>query len=139
VTYRLDTAAGSRVGRAFVVLVSNNPYTLRFGGVKRRQRLDGGRLGVYVVPETRFRLAALLACVLFKFPAIAGQALEVTTATLTLDGPATAGLDGEPLLPEQTVWRFGSRRGELAVYVPAVGARQLRAGEREPVYTEGPH
>ncbi|GIJ72618.1 diacylglycerol/lipid kinase family protein [Virgisporangium ochraceum] len=117
--------AGTEVSGPRAVLVSNNPYTVTdAAGMGRRQRLDGGVLGVVAVTVRGAADAALL------MRGLRSPALTVLTAdrvVIDADGSMIpVAVDGEALLMPTPV-RCDIRPAALRVRVP-----RLRPGIRVP-------
>ncbi|MEV4139084.1 diacylglycerol kinase family protein [Dactylosporangium sp. NPDC049742] len=115
VALRLHTG-GTRVAGAQAVLVSNNPYASNdIVGLGRRERLDGGALGVLAVTVNNAADAAML---------VRGTRSERLTqltagaAVIEADAPSVpVGIDGESVLLPTPV-RCRIQPGALRVRVP---------------------
>jgi diacylglycerol kinase family enzyme len=108
---------------AFVIMVSNNPYTL---GAKRdvaqRREIDGGRLGVFAIStQNASQAARLVALSAMGMRDISKHWYEFTTEGFQVrsrSGLADAGIDGEAL-ELSTPLDFTIEPAALQLFVPA--------------------
>lgn len=107
---RFTTPEGEEVDGAFVVMVSNNPYTFGPMDVAQRRRLDSGKLGVFAVSAPTGAAAAQLV----TLSAVGQRKRSPYWHEFTVDefeirsrsGSVLAGVDGEALeLPTPLVFR----------------------------------
>jgi diacylglycerol kinase family enzyme len=100
-TMRFTDPDGVEHDQALVLLVSNDPYALhRMFGQTARERIDAGVLGVVVIEQVR------------------ADDLDWSTSTFTVttEGPAHAGIDGEAVTLSSPL-RFATRPGALRVRI----------------------
>ncbi len=113
---------GVEVDGAFVIMVSNNPYTL---GARRdaaqRREMDSGELGVFAIStRTASQAGRLVALAAMGMRDISRYWYEFTTDEFEVrsrSGTAFAGIDGEALELE-TPLRFRIHPLALRLYVP---------------------
>jgi diacylglycerol kinase family enzyme len=100
-TMRFTDVHGVEHDHALLMLVSNNPYALhRMFGQTARERIDAGLLGVVVIEQVR------------------ADDLDWSTSSfaVTTEGPAHAGVDGEPVTLSSPL-RFTTRPRALRVRI----------------------
>lgn len=122
------TPDGERIGGAFLILVSNNPYVL---GAKRdvaqRRVMDSGRLGVFAVSTHTGRQAArLVALSALGLRSLSTSWYEFSTGSFEVrsrGGSAFLGVDGEAL-SARTPLRFHSQPLGLRMLVPEGNLRE---------------
>lgn len=135
------TPDGTHVEGAFVIMVSNNPYTL---GARRdaaqRREMDSGRLGVFAISTaTAGQAARLVSLAAMGMRDISSHWYEFTAEEFEVgsrSGTAFAGIDGEALELE-TPLTFRSNPRSLTLFVPEGNlqvverrrARNLRVGD----------
>ncbi len=113
---------GAEVDGAFVIMVSNNPYTL---GARRdaaqRREMDSGKLGVFAIStRTASQAGRLVALAAMGMRDISKYWYEFTTDEFEVrsrSGTAFAGIDGEALELE-TPLRFRIHPLALRLHVP---------------------
>jgi diacylglycerol kinase family enzyme len=100
-TMRFTDVHGTEHDHALVLLVSNDPYALhRMFGQTARERIDAGLLGVVVIEQARADDVDWSTC----------------TFTVTTDGPAHAGVDGEAVILSSPL-HFATRPRALRVRI----------------------
>jgi diacylglycerol kinase family enzyme len=100
-TMRFTDVHGVEHDHALVLLVSNDPYALhRMFGQTARERIDAGLLGVVVIEQ------------------LGAEDVDWSTSTFTVttDGPAHAGIDGEAVTLSSPL-RFATRPRALRVRI----------------------
>lgn len=116
------TPDGTSIDGAFVIMVSNNPYTL---GARRdasqRREMDSGRLGVFAIStRTAAQAGRLVALAALGMRDISKYWYEFSTDSFEVrsrSGTAFAGIDGEALeLDTPLTFRIHPR--SLRLYVP---------------------
>ena len=113
---------GEEIDGAFVIMVSNNPYTL---GAKRdvaqRREIDGGQLGVFAIStRTANQAARLVALSAMGMRDVSKYWYEFATEEFEVrsrSGIAYAGVDGEAL-EMQTPLTFTIEPSALRLFVP---------------------
>ena len=113
---------GQDIDGAFVIMVSNNPYTL---GAKRdvaqRREIDGGQLGVFAIStRTANQAARLVALSAMGMRDVSKYWYEFATDEFEVrarSGIAYAGIDGEAL-EMQTPLKFTIEPSALRLFVP---------------------
>jgi diacylglycerol kinase family enzyme len=116
------TPDGTHVEGAFVIMVSNNPYTL---GARRdaaqRREMDSGRLGVFAIStRSAAEAARLVSLAAMGMRDISKHWYEFTAEefeVVSRSGTAYAGVDGEALELE-TPLMFRIHPQSLRLYVP---------------------
>jgi diacylglycerol kinase family enzyme len=115
---------------AHLILVSNDPYQLdRIGGMGRRERLDGGVLGILAAriadaAQARRFVALQAAGQIRRFPG--WQEWSARRFEVGSGGPVEIGIDGEAMLMEPPLV-FESLPGALTVRLPR---RAVHAGPK---------
>jgi len=111
---------------AHLILVSNDPYQLdRIGGMGRRDRLDGGVLGIVAAriadaAQARRFVALQAAGQIRRFPG--WQEWSARRFTVDSGGPVEIGIDGEAMLMDPPLV-FESLPGALTVRLPRRAVR----------------
>jgi diacylglycerol kinase family enzyme len=113
---------GSSVDRAWLVMVSNNPYDLRRRLAQTdRPRIDTGRLGVIAVgARTRRDVASVVGLLLAERVEHSSSIDSWTATSFTIAshaGAIAAGIDGEAVALPSPV-QISIRAGALDVFVP---------------------
>jgi diacylglycerol kinase family enzyme len=114
---------------AHLILVSNDPYQLdRIGGMGRRDRLDGGVLGIVAAriadaAQARRFMALQAAGQIRRFPG--WQEWSARRFTVGSGGPVEIGIDGEAMLMDPPLV-FESLPGALTVRLPRRAVHRSR-------------
>ena len=113
---------GEDIDGAFVIMVSNNPYTLgATRDVAQRREIDGGQLGVFAIStRTANQAARLVALSAMGMRDISKYWYEFATEEFEVrsrSGIAYAGVDGEAL-EMQTPLTFTIEPSALRLFVP---------------------
>jgi diacylglycerol kinase family enzyme len=128
---RYDGPDGSRAETADVLLVSNNPYTLRsLGNLGSRPRLDSGTLGIVAVRAERPQDVAALAVAeaagaVTRFPGLREWTAE--TFRVEASEPVPVGVDGEAVRLAPPL-EFRTLPGALRVRLPLRSPGAVRPG-----------
>lgn len=119
---QFTSADGTAVDGAFLILVSNNPYSGALLDAGERRRMDTGLLGVVALsPRTGAEAATLVALSAVGLRKTSPHWHEFTTPTFEVcaaSGTAYAGVDGEAL-ELTTPLRFRSHHKGLRLLVPS--------------------
>jgi len=122
VTVRIDVGGHPRVRRTPFLFVGNNQYAVEGIGLGGRERLDAGRLFVYLSPHVRTRELPLLALKALAGRATRSGAFEIVSATdLRIETVSRRGVkvafDGE-IASIRSPLHYQIAPGALRVVVP---------------------
>jgi diacylglycerol kinase family enzyme len=122
VTVLIEVGGRQRMWRTPLVVAANNEYALEGRRLGARERLDRGRLFVYLAPRARVRDLPLLLALALAGRARRSGAFEIVSATELTIGTSPAkrvrvAVDGE-VTTMGTPLRYRTCPGALAVVVP---------------------